>query len=224
MIRAGCALLAAILLSGGCARIPPTALAPSAVDALWAARQEQLNNLRQWNLRGRVAIRTSESGASAHLRWERKDQQSRIDLFGAFGGGKARLWVDENGARLRDHQGQEFEADSATQVLADGTGWHIPLDELGYWIRGLPAPSEVRAIETDARGALISLSQLGWDITYSEYAVFDQKKLPRKIRMMAWPDTVKKFSTHAGLIGDTLIVKILIEHWSERATVKEMEQ
>jgi len=224
VIRAGCVLLAAMLLGGGCASTPPTALAPSAADALWAARQEQLNNLRQWNLRGRVAIRTSESGASAHLRWVREGQQSQIDLFGAFGGGKARLWVDEDGARLRDGQGQEFEADSASQVLVDGTGWHIPLDELSYWIRGLPAPSEVRVLKTDTRGALILLSQLGWDITYSEYAVFDEKELPRKIRMMAWPDTVKSFSADGGLKGDMLIVKLLIEHWSEPASTKEMEQ
>ena len=79
MIRVGCTLLAAILLSGGCAGIPPAALAPSAADALWAARQDQLNNLLQWDLRGRVAIRTSESGASAHLRWERKI--SRVGLI-----------------------------------------------------------------------------------------------------------------------------------------------
>jgi hypothetical protein len=35
---------------------------------------------------------------------------------------------------------------------------------------------------------------------------------------------VKNFSTQAGLIGDTLIVKLLIEHWSEPASTKEMEQ
>jgi outer membrane biogenesis lipoprotein LolB len=39
---------------------------------------------------------------------------------------------------LRDHQGQEFEADSASQVLADGTGWHIPLMSWATGFGGYP--------------------------------------------------------------------------------------
>jgi len=225
VIRSGCVVLVAMLLVTGCASVPKESVTPGGKpDALWQARRTELEALTQWQLSGRVAIRTADSGTSANLRWEKEAQQTQIDLFGPFGGGKIRLWVDPVNAQLRDGQGRIFEAPSASQALFDATGWHIPFEALGYWIRGLPAPGEIRSMQTDARGALVTLSQAGWDIAYREYGAFGETVLPRKIRISAWPETVQALSTRGELAGDTLVVKLLLERWLGFASAAQTEQ
>lgn len=171
--------LAAALLAG-CASLPPPAPEGSP-EALYALREASLAPLTAWELRGRVALRAPGEGWQAGLRWVHEEAGQSLDLTGPFGGGHLRLTADRAGARLTDSSQRVYHAADATELLAETTGWRVPLEGLDHWVRGLPAPAAPARRELDARGRLKRLAQLGWNIEYLAYGEFDGRELPSRL-------------------------------------------
>ena len=220
----GFAVAMASLIVTGCASVAPK---PTAVESeaqiKWRQHHVQVARVDQWDLSGRIGVRTTDTGASANLRWTFDNGRDQIDLFGPFGGGRIRLAIDPDGARLRDGTGREFFAASASEVLFKATGWHVPLEVLGFWVRGVPAPGE-HGMEIDDTGRLTSLSQQGWNVTFREYAPHNEVSLPRKIRLSASAKTLSELTARDGLSSDLLVVKLYIEEWNPSPDVTEMDQ
>ena len=213
-----------VLLLAGCASAPTAPTAPeSSFELKWREHREQVSGIHQWNLAGRIGIRTDDTGGSANLRWKRGEGHDQIDLFGPLGGGRIRLDIDSAGARLRDSQGQNFFADSASEVMFKATGWYVPLEVLGEWIRGIPAPG-AHEREIDQAGKLISLNQNGWTISFNEYAPYQQALLPRKIRLSASEWVINELVSRNQISGKQLVVKLYIDEWTPTADVTEPDQ
>jgi len=220
----GFAVAMASLIVTGCASVAPK---PTAVESeaqiKWRQHHAQVASVDQWDLSGRIGVRTTDTGASANLRWKLDNGRDQIDLFGPFGGGRIRLNIDPDGAHLRDGKGREFFAASASEVLFKATGWHVPLEVLGYWVRGAPAPGE-HSMEIDDTGRLTSLSQRGWDIAFREYAPHKEVSLPRKIRLSASAETLSKLTARDEFSGDLLVVKLYIDEWDPSPDDTEIDQ
>lgn len=213
-----------VLSLAGCASAPTAPQAPeSSFELKWREHREQVSGIHQWHLSGRIGIRTDDTGGSANLRWKRGEGQDQIDLFGPLGGGRIRLDIDSAGARLRDSQGQNFHADSASEVMFKATGWVVPLEVLGDWIRGIPAAGPHES-EIDEAGKLISLNQNGWTITFNEYAPHQQALLPRKIRLSASEGVINELASRNQISGKQLVVKLYIDEWTPTADVTELDQ
>lgn len=213
-----------VLSLAGCASAPTAPQAPeSSFELKWREHREQVSGIHQWHLSGRIGIRTDDTGGSANLRWKRGEGQDQIDLFGPLGGGRIRLDIDSAGARLRDSQGQDFYADSASEVMFKATGWYVPLEVLGDWIRGIPAAGPHES-EIDEAGKLISLNQNGWTITFNEYAPHQQALLPRKIRLSASEGVINELASRNQISGKQLVVKLYIDEWTPTADVTELDQ
>ena len=140
-----------------------------------------------------------------------------------MGGGRIRLDIDAAGARLRDSQGQDFFADSASEVMLRATGWVVPLEVLGDWIRGIPA-SGPHESEIDETGKLSTLNQNGWTITFNEYAPHQQVLLPRKIRLSASEEVINELASRNQISGKQLVVKLYIDEWTPTADATEPDQ
>lgn len=203
--------LAAALLAG-CASLPtpPPAGTP---EELYASRHAALLALTVWELRGRVALRTPEEGWQAGLRWVHGDGAQSLDLTGPFGGGYLRLTEDRQGARLTDSSQRVYRAADATSLLAETTGWRVPLDGLDHWVRGLPVPDAPARRELDAHGRLKRLWQLGWNIEYLAYGEFDGRELPR--RLFISRDVPP--GTAVGPEDARLEVRLAIQSWAVKA-------
>ena len=67
--------------------------------------------------------------------------------------------------------------------LVKETGWNLPVSDLAYWIRGLPAPGSEAVKHFDQFHHLIELDQKGWRIQYLRYSNVNQIDLPTKIFM-----------------------------------------
>jgi len=213
-----------VLSLAACASTPTAPPAPeSSLELKWHEHREQVSGIHQWHLSGRIGIRTDDSGGSANLRWKRGEGQDQIDLFGPLGGGRIRLDIDAAGARLRDSQGQDFFADSASEVMFKATGWVVPLEVLGDWIRGIPAPGPHES-EIDETGKLISLNQNGWTITFNDYVPHHQVLLPRKIRASASEEVVDELASRNQISGEQLVVKLYIDGWTPTAGATEPDQ
>ena len=181
------------------------AVAPRMPDVLpWPQRAAQLSALKDWELRGRVAMQTDDNrGGQAALHWQYRGERHVIVLLGPLGGGLLRLQQDRDGAYLQDAERREYRAASAEELLFSVAGWRMPLSGLEYWIRGLPAPSEITHQEWDEYGRLARLQQLGWEVHFLEYMPSEGYELPRRLDLIL-PEIDRQARAEA---------RIVVEEW-----------
>lgn len=198
-----------VLLLTGCAVLP--ARAPDEVARLWEQRQRTLAPLADWDLRGRIALRRRDEGAQASLHWIRSRDQHRFTLVGPLGSGQVRLTQDVQGAELRDAEKNVRRARDARELLRQVTGWDVPFEDLGWWVRGLPAPGAVVERELDDDGRLRRLTQLGWEVELLAYGRYGGYELPSKLFIRR-----RDHALGVGAEQTTLEVRVVIERWTLR--------
>ena len=181
--------------------------------SLWQQRQKQLTTFVDWDLKGRLAVRAGARSDSASLIWKRSGTEQEIQLLGPFGGGRIHISQNLDRAILANGAGQKLQGQSAEEVLFKAVAWSVPFTEMGYWVRGLPAPGKHDGIGLDYRGRARRLTQRGWQVEYPEYQTFQGVELPNRIVIRALPGTVPL--SHGDPIAvDSISVKLVIGSWS----------
>ncbi|MEK7697610.1 MAG: lipoprotein insertase outer membrane protein LolB [Pseudomonadota bacterium] len=198
--------LFALLLLSGCAAL--STRAPDEVARTWAMRQQALAPITNWELRGRIALRSRDEGMQASLHWVRERERQRISLVGPLGSGQVRLTQDAGGAELRDTEKNVRRAPTARQLLVETTGWDVPFDDMNWWVRGLPAPGAKAEQELDEDGRLKTLTQFGWEVEFLEYGRYGAYELPSKLFARR-----RENAPGIGLNHVTLEVRVVIERW-----------
>ena len=140
-------------------------------------------------------------------------------MRGPLGSGLVRLEQDAGGATLTDNGRNVYRAESIEDLLFDATGWHIPLDGLTYWIRGLPVPAVPLKQELDEQGRLAVLWQSGWEVRFQAYARHGEHDLPSRLTLtLPQPETSL---TQPGALtghdqdGDYPIqARLIVERWT----------
>ena len=145
--------------------------ASTGTSSLEANRQ-----IEQWQLSGKVGLRNGNQAHSAYLNWRQCGSAYDIRLTGPFGQGAAHLTGDDNYANLQTSDKQSFSASNPEQLLAQHFGWSLPINELLYWIRGVPSPQNDFQANNDLHG----FSQQQWDVSYPKMTAVNQFQLPAK--------------------------------------------
>ena len=102
MTARGLVVVIVTLIIAGCASVAPKGpTVEGGAQIKWRQHHAQVARLDQWDISGRIGVRTANTGGSANLRWKFDKDIDQIDLFGPFGGGRIRLDIDPDGARLR---------------------------------------------------------------------------------------------------------------------------
>lgn len=211
-IAAGPCLAAVLLVAAGCVVAPPR---PTADDprAAYDARVREMRDVDEWELRGRLAVKTEKRGESITMLWRRDGGQDHyINLYGPMGAGRVILTQDGDGATLRDSEGKTHHDDSAEELLYRVAGWRVPFESMQHWVLGVAAPGGERDMELDGWGRLTSLTQNGWKIRFQEYHYIDGQDMPRKLVMNALPGTEHIVGGAPGE-NETIQVKALIRQW-----------
>ena len=181
--------------------------------SLWQQRQKQLTMFVDWDLKDRLAVRVGEHSDTASLIWKHSGTKEEIHLLGPFGGGRIHISQNPGNAVLKDGAGQEIQGLSAEEVLFSALAWSVPFTEIGYWVRGLPAPGKHDGIGFDYGGRARHLTQRGWQIEFLEYRMFQGVELPTRIVIRALPGTVLLDADHHAPV-DRISVKLVIGSWS----------
>ena len=172
-------LLAFVLLAG-CASVPDTqpAADATAVNAAWAARQQQLGAVSGFQANGRVAVKGG--GLSGALRWQQDGEHFKLRIAGPFGAGA--LLIEGMPASVAI-KGKDIDlvTTEPQQVLAQRTGWRLPLGALRWWVLGLPEPQSMADVTLDAQGQPLQMQQAGWTLRYSDYRSDTVPALPGRI-------------------------------------------
>jgi outer membrane lipoprotein LolB len=188
--------LVGVLLVSACATRPPV-VTGTVPESVWLEHRATLETLTDWQVRGRVAIRSEDDGWNADFDWQQRGESYRIRLRGAFGQGGIELHGDKLGVWLRRQDKAPVYARNVEHLLKEETGWQLPVLGLSDWLRGLPAEAQPAALDWDQQGRLQSLQQDGWNIAYGRYRDVGERQLPDKLQ----------------LLRDQLQVKVVVDEW-----------
>lgn len=193
-------LLCVTLLLNGCALWRPSH-DPQAERA-WDARRAQLAQVDRFTLQGRFAA-GGIFGVKGQLHWQQNPQDFRLRLSGPFGARAVQITGDENGVAIRSAE-ESFHTSEPETYLRERLGWAVPMQQLRWWVLGMPAPGTPETVELDSAGRLLKLEQDGWTVEYAEYQTAGVPELPRKLE----------------LANGELSVKLVVDAWSDLSTTQ----
>lgn len=169
----------------------PTANAPLNQPLSWSARQASLSQITSWKINGLISIRNNQQAQSANVTWAQNEQDYTISIFGPLGFGGLILEGKPGIVTLTEDNGRKFSAPTAETLISETSHWVLPVSDLYFWIRGLPAPNSPSQLQFDRYHHLSSLKQQGWQIFYQKYAGIQNADLPSLIMMRHPPLTIK---------------------------------
>ena len=190
-------LLAGFLfVLAGCETLAPRVAGED--TAAWDARRERLLEMHEWSLEGRIAIRTADDGQSANLSWEQEGDHFEAQLFGPFGAGNTRIIGTAEELLLQTADGDELHTRNPERDLYWELGWTVPLEQMPYWVRGLPGPGRAEKVVVDGAGRLQSLRQGQWSLEIPQYVEREGGEImPRKVTLQR----------------ENVRIRLIIDHW-----------
>lgn len=151
-----------------------------------------------FGLSGSIAAKSHQKGWTAMIDWQQSAPHAyHITLIGPMGSQAVRI-EEQHGVVTYQEGAKKLTSSKGDDLLAKQTGIHLPVNNLYYWVRGLPAPGAVTSAVRDTNGQLRILKQSGYTIEYNEYIRVQEHILPKKIR----------------LDGKDVVVKLVVKQWS----------
>lgn len=175
ILRTG--LLALLLVMSGCASIDLEPLPEGLTDQQpdnWGQHQANLNQLTQWRLAGKLAVRQpSDSGTAIINRWIQRGNHYDIGLSSSFlGMGSTRLRGTPDYIDLTMPGGDSYQSGNPEALVEAATGWQLPLSNLTSWIKGMPGNNGRYKLLFDESEQLALIRQQGWEIRYDRWERF----------------------------------------------------
>lgn len=171
-----------MLIGNGCAMQSP---APD-IDktGVWEQSKLELEQLRSWSLKARIAFQLDKEGGSASMDWRQSEDEYLIRIIPPFGRGAFEINGNSEGVTMRGSDDQVFHASNPETLLQTHLGWQVPVSGLIYWIRGLPDPSiKIKTLVLDDQARLQHLSQNSWEVNYKSFIKSGGLNLPKKMSM-----------------------------------------
>lgn len=169
----------------GCEVVPSDTSVADPREA-WRKRQAALANLTHWSAIGRVGVRASNDSWTASLRWTQEGEHFRIRLSGPLGQGALRLQGRPGSVQLRTSDSKTYVATDIDELLAERTGFKVPVSLLRHWMLGRAGPRiGVESLVLDSKGRLQYLKQAGWVVEVQRYGGSARLPLPVKLKVKA---------------------------------------
>ena len=189
------------LLLVGCAGLGPQESVEGPGNAEdWKAHKAQISEIDGWQINGKIGIRGPQNSGSGTLFWLQRQDYFDIRLSGPLGRGATRLTGRPDAVALEVAGQGRFEAQSPEALVESQLGWQLPVSNLLWWVRGLPAPDSRSRISIDSSGRLANLQQDDWDVQYLGYTDEDGYALPTRIK----------------LAGRDLQITLVVKDWQPR--------
>lgn len=166
----------------------------------WKTHKAQISEIDGWQINGKIGIRAPRDSGSGTLFWLQRQDYFDIRLSGPLGRGATRLTGRPDAVALEVAGQGRFEAESPEALVESQLGWQLPVSNLLWWIRGLPAPDSRSRVELDGNGRLAHLQQDGWDVQYLDYSDENGFALPSRIK----------------LAGRDLQITLVVKDWQPR--------
>jgi len=193
-LRCGLALIAVLALAA-CA--PVRVREDANTQRAQSEREAQIAPLQDWALDAHLGVSNGDDGGSGQLSWKQNGDTYEFTVRAPVTGKTWRLHGDGRAATLEGVRDVASHDRDASVLLEREVGWHVPMDELRYWVRGLRAPTSKAQVTYDENGLPAVLEQAGWKVEYRDWFAKGSPLLPRKV-----------FASHA-----KFRVRLVIEQW-----------
>jgi outer membrane lipoprotein LolB len=107
------------------------------------------------------------------------------------------MLIEKRGGVVTIQEGGKTSSSSQAQTLLRArTGVNLPVENLYYWVRGIPAPG-AKSVQKDQHHRITELQQAGFLIRYGAYASIKGQILP----------------THIQVQGQGVFLKLVVKQW-----------
>jgi outer membrane lipoprotein LolB len=166
---------------------------PVPTSTKWEPRVSALQNAGDWQLDGRTAVAYGTQGWQATLNWRQADNIAEVHLSGPLGIGAMVLKQTPAGLSLNGAP----TGDAVLSQVQEKLGFDPPIDNLHYWLLGVPNPGSTFDVSRNEQDRAKTLSQDGWSIAYDRYMPVAGDVLPARLV----------------LSRESVRVRIIIDHW-----------
>jgi outer membrane lipoprotein LolB len=136
----------------------------------WAKEQQARQQIKMWEIRGRLGVQTKDNGGSMDIIWKQADEEYSIRLIAPLGAGNYLIQGDNDSAEVRYPDGEKRVIDNIDYIFTSTLDVDLPVTAIKDWIRGLPAKSlTVEKIRWNEEGLLHRLKQSGWNVEMTNY-------------------------------------------------------
>jgi len=136
----------------------------------WVKEQQKRQQIKIWEIRGRLGVQTKDNGGSMDIIWKQADEEYTIRLIAPLGAGNYLIQGDNNFAEVRYPDGEKRIIDNIDDIFAETLEVDLPVTAIKDWIRGLPAKSwKVDKIRWNEQGLLNKIKQSGWNVEMTNY-------------------------------------------------------
>lgn len=201
MAAVACALAAAgcasVPVDGGVAVLSPERLAAAEQEL---ARHEAAVGLGAgiacdqpaWQLQGRAALSNGQQGGSGRIEWNQGAGRTQVTLSAPVTRQSWTLVAQAGSATLDGVPNGPLQGADAGALLRQATGWDVPVEALGCWVRGARADAArfgPATVGFDAAGRLRRIEQAGWRIDYPDWP--QAAALPPRVNAVRGRDEVR---------------------------------
>lgn len=111
----------------------------------------QLNDLTNWQLEGRIGIKSPEGVFTGQLNWEQQEDVYSITISGPLGQGATSIKGNDQEIILSDGKTGEISRGDPITLMNQSLGWSLPMAQIKLWIKGHPGHEElvIRLNEND---------------------------------------------------------------------------
>ncbi len=178
MGRAIASLLLATAFLSGCTGTAP----PAEENSNWTRQRNQLLAMDSWELRGRVNVRYDNESDTPRINWLQQGSEYHITLWGTFNAGYTTVVGRPHFVTL-ESGGETLTASSPEELILQQLGYELPISQLNYWIKGLPAPDSQPQLVFNELNQLTTIRQEGWTVSLLDMRQYGELSLPRRVEL-----------------------------------------
>jgi len=177
--------LCTVFLLCSCSTSPKLTSKPnSEINPQWRNHHNSVNAIKDWNFNGRFSANGTDESWNGNIVWKQKKQDFEIQISGPLSSGSVKIEGNNEYAILTLGDDKTYSDENPEKLLEANTGLKLPLSDLQYWLRGIPAINTPNAkMQWHNNGHLKNLNQGGWKISFRGYTKINSIELPRKIFM-----------------------------------------
>lgn len=145
--------------------------------------------IKNWAIRGAVSYQQNGQTQLANYYWQQSGDTYQLSLNSSLNLYHIELKGDAQHVSLVENQ-KTYTARRPEELLSQRLSAHLPIQAIGYWIRGLAAPGAAKT-QYDAFGHLIGVNQQGWEVAFDRYEQVDRVDLPQILRIKSKHQQIK---------------------------------
>lgn len=146
------------------------------------------NDISEWSFKGKMAINNGKNSGSGRVTWNQNKTTLKASFKAPLGQGSWIITEQENKSELISSTNGTISANNAEALISNELGWFFPWHKIKYWLRGYN--SEVNEL---AQHKILPelIHDSGWEIHFQQWTKTQAGLLPRKIKAIKPPYSVK---------------------------------